>query len=250
MTDIGCHYVKPVHDPEAIRDYYFLEGFVEKEIMKDSILKARQHLSAAGWTFRYIFDKSGNKKKIKYVPPNGSKKHVTLRSACRYYLKSESGGAEEIISAVKGRAKRKARLDDDNVGGIESEGYGLCLHNRQFSFDDFEMEDGVEEVQDKMRGLNLEEGEFKFDGLGENVDAGISKLNYAGGDDQVIEVHEIREEEEEVQEISLRNYKKKVSCDREVDAGKTKSKALKKKKRRITSCDLFGDRMLRCMQGY
>lgn len=266
MNDLGCHDVEPVFNPEAIRDYYFLDSYgVEKEILQDMIMKAKQHLAAVGWTFRYIFDKFSNRNKVKYVPPNGKKQHTTLRTACKFHLDCEDGAVEEIKSADKCGKKRKARHDDEkNVSKNEvkdlegkDEESSLCLDNRQFSFDDFEMEDGVKEVQRRMRALHLENGKFKLDDSesddsGRNINVGKTKLNIEDGNqkmDNVVEVHD--SEEEEVRVIKSKKIKKKKVrfVEELLDIGKTRFNALQKRKKRITACDLYGERMLRCMQG-
>lgn len=260
MNDLGCHYVEPVYNPEAILDYYFLENdsHVEKPIMQDLIMKAKQHLAAVGWTFRYVYDKYGNRRKVQYVPPDGSKKRITLRTACQFHLDCENGG-DEIECVQKGRKKRKVRYDDEeNVGKIQvkdldrNEERNLCLYNRQFSFDDFEMEDGVKVVLHKLRALHLENGglkfhEFESDDSGNKIGVGKTKNKFSENArekgktenedanqkmDHVIEVHEISEEEE-VQEMNIRNVKKKRISYGKVDVGKTKFNALKKQKRRI-----------------
>ncbi|KAL8156790.1 hypothetical protein AgCh_001772 [Apium graveolens] len=272
MNDLGCHDVEPVFNPKAIRDYYFLDSYgVEKEVLQEFIMKAKQHLAAVGWTFRNTLDKFSNRIKVKYVPPNGKRQHTTLKSACKFHLDCEYGGVdEEIKSSDKCGKKRKARHDDErNVGKNEvkvkdfertDEESSLCLNNRQFSFDDFEMEDGVKEVQRRMRALHLENGEFKFDDSesddsGRNFSVGKTTLNcdnngYHKKMDNVVEVDD-SSEEEEGREIKSRKFKKKKVrfVEELLEIGKTRSNALQKRKRRITACDLFGERMLRCMQG-
>ncbi|KAK1403065.1 hypothetical protein POM88_002670 [Heracleum sosnowskyi] len=267
MDDLGCHDVEPVFNPEAVRDYYSLESYgIEKEVLQDLIMKAKQHLAAVGWTFRYIFDKFSNRNKVKYVPPDGKRQQTTLKTACKFYLDCENGGVEEVESADKCGKKRKARCDDEiHVGKNEvrdferkDEEYGLCLDNRQFSFEDFEKEDGVIEVQRRMRALHLENGEFKVDDSesedsGKTINVGKTKLNCKDGNqkmDNVVEVQEISEEEE-IREINFRKFKKKKVrfVEELLDVGKSGFNALEKRKKRITACDLYGERMLRCMQG-
>lgn len=229
-----------------------------REIMKDLIMKAKQHLAAVVRTFRFIFDRHGNRRKVQYVPPDGSKKCITLRTACKCHLDSENRGAK-IQYADKCRKKRKVRFDnEENAGKIEVKDFdrkdeeeNLCLDNRQFSFDDFEMEDGVKEVQRKLRALHFVNGELKFDEFesddsGNKTDVGKTRKQISGENeketgktryedanqktDNVIEVHEISDEE--IREVNLRICKKKnISCDK-VDVGKTKFNALKKRKRK------------------
>ncbi|KAJ4725560.1 PHD zinc finger protein [Melia azedarach] len=77
--------VEPEYNPQAVVDWYMLgEDKQRKGSLKkaDMILKARQHLSALGWEFKYVIS---GKRTLLYCSPKG-KTYYSLRSACRACL--------------------------------------------------------------------------------------------------------------------------------------------------------------------
>ncbi|KAI3788247.1 hypothetical protein L2E82_01007 [Cichorium intybus] len=109
---------EPEYNPKALTSYYSCGvqiGRVKNPVVKDMIMKAKNHLSAIGWTFFYVSKKSG-RRELRYRSPTG-KTYVSLRTVCQALIDSHDdldNVASSIIEEVTEQEKRCK--SNDSVG--------------------------------------------------------------------------------------------------------------------------------------
>ncbi|GJT61058.1 putative ribonuclease H-like domain-containing protein [Tanacetum coccineum] len=121
----------PEYNPQTIMNYYSCgvqTGRCKDPRVKNLIIKAKNHLSAIGWTFFYVFTKTGTKE-LRYKAPTG-RVYLSLRTACECaiknqdpYLFDQMGGGSKIddgfnkfkrkSECVDRPQKKKVRIEDD-----------------------------------------------------------------------------------------------------------------------------------------
>ncbi|PWA82402.1 hydroxyphenylpyruvate reductase [Artemisia annua] len=78
------------YNPQTIMNYYssgVQTGRCTNPHVKNLIMKAKNHLAAIGWTFFYVFKKTGTRE-LRYKAPSG-RVYVTLRTACECAIKNQ-----------------------------------------------------------------------------------------------------------------------------------------------------------------
>ncbi|GKB71980.1 zinc finger, RING/FYVE/PHD-type, acyl-CoA N-acyltransferase, Jas TPL-binding domain protein [Tanacetum coccineum] len=129
MAHVICP--SPEYNPQTIMNYYSCgvqTGRCKDPRVKNLIIKAKNHLSAIGWTFFYVFTKTGTKE-LRYKAPTG-RVYLSLRTACECaiknqdpYLFDQMGGGSKIddgfnkfkrkSECVDRPQKKKVRIEDD-----------------------------------------------------------------------------------------------------------------------------------------
>ncbi|KAL3645774.1 hypothetical protein CASFOL_010954 [Castilleja foliolosa] len=87
--------IEPDYCPDAVNDYYLNASGPEGEF---KAVKAKQHLSAIGWSFYYIL-KEGDRKEIRYSAPNG-KVFNSLLTACKWCVEASALTFSDIIGKI------------------------------------------------------------------------------------------------------------------------------------------------------
>ncbi|KAH9661934.1 PHD-type domain-containing protein [Citrus sinensis] len=93
--------IKPEYNPQAVVDWYMVGVDESRKFdlkKSDMVLKARQHLSAIGWVFKYKIGPNA-KRNLYHFSPEG-KSYFSLRSACRACLNGVKG-SESSASTCK-----------------------------------------------------------------------------------------------------------------------------------------------------
>ncbi|TMW93850.1 hypothetical protein EJD97_011085 [Solanum chilense] len=97
--------VPPEYCPEAVIDYCLLgspDDPAYKKLnsgeKKSMIMKAKKHLAAIGWIFSYC--QKGDRRELRYCPPHGRKKFISLRTACIWCMQQwkAEGQMPELVS--------------------------------------------------------------------------------------------------------------------------------------------------------
>ncbi|WMV19638.1 hypothetical protein MTR67_013023 [Solanum verrucosum] len=97
--------VPPEICPEAVIDYCLLgstDNPAYKKLnsgeKKSMITKAKKHLAAIGWKFSYC--QKGDRRELRYCPPHGRKKFISLRTACIWCMQQwkAEGQMPELFS--------------------------------------------------------------------------------------------------------------------------------------------------------
>ncbi|XP_006364449.1 uncharacterized protein [Solanum tuberosum] len=97
--------VPPEICPEAVIDYCLLgstDNPAYKKLnsgeKKSMIMKAKKHLAAIGWNFSYC--QKGDRRELRYCPPHGRKKFISLRTACIWCMQQwkAEGQMPELFS--------------------------------------------------------------------------------------------------------------------------------------------------------
>ncbi|XP_076891408.1 uncharacterized protein LOC143542788 [Bidens hawaiensis] len=101
--ELSLDYVKyqPEHNPEAIIKYASDDvniGRIKNPHVKETILKAKKHLAALGWSFFY-YHKTPDRRELRYRSPAG-RTYCSLRTAC--------------LNAVHSQNTKKPEKTDDN----------------------------------------------------------------------------------------------------------------------------------------
>nr|XP_043609632.1 increased DNA methylation 1-like [Erigeron canadensis] len=101
------------YNPESITNYYSCGvqiGRIKNPDIKNMVIKARNHLSALGWSFYYP-TKTPGKRELRYRSPAG-KTYVTLRSACRDLIFIEEKPKKKNPFSKVGRPKKRIYSHD------------------------------------------------------------------------------------------------------------------------------------------
>ncbi|GJU74633.1 zinc finger, RING/FYVE/PHD-type, acyl-CoA N-acyltransferase, Jas TPL-binding domain protein [Tanacetum coccineum] len=117
MAHVICP--SPEYNPQTIMNYYSCgvqTGRCKDPRVKNLIIKAKNHLSAIGWTFFYVFTKTGTKE-LRYKAPTG-RVYLSLRTACECAIKNQDtylfyqmGGGSKIDDGFN-KFKRKSECVD------------------------------------------------------------------------------------------------------------------------------------------
>ncbi|XP_023771943.1 increased DNA methylation 1 [Lactuca sativa] len=102
-TVVSMEYVKyePEYNPEAITNYYSSGvqiGRSKNPDIKAKIMKAKNHLSALGWTFFYLWKKP-NRRELRYCSPKG-KTYISLRAACGSLIDHQDHHDLDVSSSI------------------------------------------------------------------------------------------------------------------------------------------------------
>ena len=122
------------YNPQTIMNYYSCgvqTGRCANPHVKNLILKAKNHLAAIGWTFFYVFKKTGTRE-LRYKAPNG-RVYVSLRTACECAIKNQDQSKKRNLdsfdqmcgSKIDGFKKSKKKSESfssfDHVGSPKTQ---------------------------------------------------------------------------------------------------------------------------------
>ncbi|GER30300.1 acyl-CoA N-acyltransferase [Striga asiatica] len=104
--------IQPEYCPEAVRDYCTQAG---KRGCKPGAMKAKQHLSAIGWSFYYTL-KEGFTRELRYSSPNG-RVFNSLLTACKWSLGANALTFSDVIGKI-GKARKNLSSVSSESGNV------------------------------------------------------------------------------------------------------------------------------------
>ncbi|CAA0838251.1 PHD finger transcription factor- putative [Striga hermonthica] len=99
--------IDPDYCPEAVTDY--CSNSREKG-WKPGAMKAKQHLSALGWSFYYTLKGGGTKRELRYSSPNG-RVFSSLLTACKWCVGANAVTLDDVIGKM-GERELPSMLDE------------------------------------------------------------------------------------------------------------------------------------------
>ncbi|CAA0838816.1 PHD finger transcription factor- putative [Striga hermonthica] len=106
--------IQPEYCPEAVRDYCNQAG---KRRGKPGAMKAKQHLSAIGWSFYYT-PKRGFTRELRYSSPNG-RVFNSLLTACKWSLGANALTFRDVIGKI-GKARKNPSSVSSETGNVRN----------------------------------------------------------------------------------------------------------------------------------